>query len=77
MSIKLNEFIPENSTILINKWIDQLDISLKFVKSRKTKLGDFRYDINSGFQITINDDLNPFGTAVIYVKYIFIFSQIH
>ena len=35
-----------------------LQIDLKFVKPRNTKLGDFKYNYKNGLQITINNDLN-------------------
>lgn len=61
---RLNEFVPENSIKLIEKWLDQLNISLKFVNPRKTKLGDFRYDNKNGYQITINNNLNRFSSLI-------------
>ena len=37
-------YIPEESIPLISKWNNELDISLKFVLPRNTKLGDYKYD---------------------------------
>ena len=58
----LSLYIPEESIPLIRKWINELDISLKFVLQRNTKLGDYKYDNKNGNQITINNDLNPYAT---------------
>ena len=60
----LSLYIPKESIPLISKWINELDISLKFVLPRNTKLGDYRYDNKKGNQITINNDLNPYATLI-------------
>ena len=60
----LSLYIPEESIPLISKWIDELDVSLKFVLPRNTKLGDYKYDNKNGNQITINNDLNPYATLI-------------
>ena len=60
----LSLYIPEESISLIRKWINELDISLKFVLPRHTKLGDYKYDNKKGNQITINNDLNPYATLI-------------
>ena len=64
MSTSLIKFIPKNSIQLIEKWINKLNIDLKFVNSRKTKLGDFRFDNKNGYQITVNNDLNIFSSLI-------------
>ena len=60
----LSLYIPEESIPLIRKWINELDISLKFVLPRNTKLGDYKYDNKNGNQITINNDLNSYATLI-------------
>ena len=60
----LSLYVPEESISLIRKWINELDISLKFVLPRNTKLGDYKYDNKNGNQITINNDLNPYATLI-------------
>ena len=57
----------QNSISRIAKWIEILQIDLKFVKPRITKLGDFRYNYKNGLQITINNDLNPYQTLITMV----------
>jgi len=64
MSTSLIKFLPKNSIQLIEKWINKLNIHLKFVNPRKTKLGDFRFDNINGYQITINNDLNSFSSLI-------------
>ena len=64
MSSNLSLYIPEESIPLISKWINELDISLKFVLPRNTKLGDYKYDNKNGHQISINNDLNQYATLI-------------
>ncbi len=61
---ELSRSLPKDSIFRIIKWIESLQIDLKFVKPRITKLGDFRYNYKNGFQITINNDLNPYQTLI-------------
>ena len=61
---ELSRYLPEDSIFRIIKWIESLQIDLKFVKPRVTKLGDFRYNYKKGLQITINNDLNPYQTLI-------------
>ena len=67
MHNELSKYIPKNSIPRIAKWIEILQIDLKFVKPRITKLGDFRYNYKNGLQITINNDLNPYQTLITLV----------
>ena len=57
-------FIPSDSRSLIQKWVAEIDVVIKVVKARKTKLGDFRYSFDTKCIITINDDLNPFSFLI-------------
>ena len=67
MHNELSKYIPKNSISRIAKWIEILQIDLKFVKPRTTKLGDFKYSYKNGLQITINNDLNPYQTLITLV----------
>ena len=58
------DFLPTDSISLINKWVTEIDVVIKVVKSRKTKLGDFRHYFDKKSIITINDDLNPFSFLI-------------
>ena len=49
MHNELSKYIPKNSIYRIAKWIEILQIDLKFVKPRITKLGDFRYNYKKWF----------------------------
>ena len=64
MHNELSKYIPKNSISRIAKWIEILQIDLKFVKPRITKLGDFRYNYNkvanSNILLTFNYSDNNF-----------------
>ena len=48
------DLIPKASHELIKKLIDSENLTIKVVKTRKTKHGDFRSLKNRKFQITLN-----------------------
>jgi SprT protein len=58
------DLLPTESISLIQKWVAEIDVVIKVVKARKTKLGDFRYSFSNKCIITINDDLNPFSFLI-------------
>ena len=53
-------YIPEKAIPLVQYLIDQNNFTLKIVNQRQTKHGDFRKLPNGKFQITINNNLNPY-----------------
>jgi len=55
-----HKYIPENAINLVQSLIEYHSINLKIVNKRQTKHGDFRQLANGKFQITINNNLNPF-----------------
>ena len=55
-----HKHIPENAINLAQSLIEYHSINLKIVNQRQTKHGDFRQLANGKFQITINNNLNPF-----------------
>ena len=55
-----HKHIPENAINLVQSLIEYHSINLKIVNQRQTKHGDFRQLANGKFQITINNNLNPF-----------------
>ncbi|MDG1981112.1 MAG: sprT domain-containing protein [Flavobacteriaceae bacterium] len=55
-----HKYIPENAINLVQSLIEYHSINLKIVNQRQTKHGDFRQLANGKFQITINNNLNPF-----------------
>ena len=58
-------FLPIESRSLIQKWIAEIDVVIKVVKARKTKLGDFRYSYDNKYIIT---------TIIDIIKIVFIFN---
>ena len=47
---ELSRYIPKDSIFRIITWIERLQIDLKFVKPRNTKLGDFKYSYKECFE---------------------------
>ena len=62
------DLIPKASNELIKKLIDSENLTIKVVKTRKTKHGDFRSLKNRKFQITLNQIDN---------KYRFLITLVH
>ena len=55
-----HKYIPKNAINGVQSLIEKHKINLKIVNQRQTKHGDFRQLANGKFQITINNNLNPF-----------------
>ena len=62
-----HSFVPQSSNDLLQRWIDKLQVELRILNPRKTKLGDFKARGNK-LIITINNNLN---------KYSFLITLIH
>lgn len=56
----LKEYLPENSVLMVLELLEKNPCRLKIVSNRKTKHGDFRKLSNGNYQITVNNDLNPY-----------------
>ena len=56
----LGKYLPEKSVTLVIDLFQKYPCHIKIVKNRKTKHGDFRRFSNGLYQITINNDLNPY-----------------
>jgi hypothetical protein len=56
----LTTYIPEPAIEGVRLLIDTHNINLKIVNQRQTKHGDFRKLPNGQFQITVNNNLNPY-----------------
>lgn len=54
------KYIPEKAIPFIQFLIDTHNFTLKIVNQRQTKHGDFRKLPNGRFQITVNNNLNPY-----------------
>lgn len=60
MSITLLEqFLPQNSSIFIQKWLKEEHCHIRITKNRESKLGDYKPLREGGHQITINSTLEP------------------
>jgi len=55
-----HQYIPKAAIPFVDFLIDQHHFSLKIVNERATKHGDFRRLSNGKFQITVNNNLNPY-----------------
>ncbi len=65
----LQDYIPEESVLLVLDFLNTSNVQLKITKSRSTKLGDYRPPIRLKFhKISVNHDLN---------KYHFLVTLIH
>ena len=56
-------YIPHQSFPHIEKWITELNIDIRFVSARKTKLGDYQFRNNQHF-ITVNNNLNKYAALI-------------
>lgn len=56
----LSKYLPEKSVVTVIELFEKHPCHVKIVNNRKTKHGDFRRFPNGLFQITINNDLNPY-----------------
>jgi hypothetical protein len=66
---KLSKFLPEQGLKQVIDLIFEHKIRFKITQSRKSKFGDYRYDLrDKSEQISVNGDLNP---------YAFYFTTIH
>lgn len=62
----LDHFPPKVAEYCFNLW-DELSFEFIVSKKRDSKLGDFRFAPNKGFQITVNNNLNPYAFLVTYI----------
>lgn len=60
MNTEYHKYIPEKAIPFIQFLIDTHNFTLKIVNQRQTKHGDFRKLPNGRFQITVNNNLNPY-----------------
>jgi|688.fasta_scaffold495301_2 SprT protein len=62
----LDHFPPKVAEYCFNLW-NELSFEFIVSKKRDSKLGDFRFAPNKGFQITVNHNLNPYAFLVTYL----------
>lgn len=60
MEQEYQKYIPQKAIPFVQFLIDKHHFTLKIVNQRQTKHGDFRKLPNGRFQITVNNNLNPF-----------------
>ena len=60
MSDSFQKYVPKNAIPFVEFLIDEHHFTLKIVKQRATKHGDFRKLLDGRYQITVNNNLNPF-----------------
>ena len=62
------KFVPKAAVDYCNDLYESLTFEFKVTKSRRTKLGDFRFrpDMKKSI-ITVNNDLNPYAFLVTYL----------
>jgi hypothetical protein len=61
--LDFKNYIPHRAFPLITKWITELNIDIRFVSPRKTKLGDYQFRNNQHF-ITVNNNLNKYAALI-------------
>jgi len=68
MRPELAGFIPELAIPKINEWIESYRVSVEFVKPRRSKLGDHRFDrTERRSQITLNRDRSIYRNLITLV----------
>jgi len=58
-----HSFVPSESRVTLQAWIDELDVNLLISNPRKTKLGDFRF-YKGRLCISVNNNLNPYSFLI-------------
>jgi len=62
------KFVPQKAVAYCNELYETMEFEFKVTKSRRTKLGDFRFKPDQRKSIiTINNDLNRFAFLVTYL----------
>ncbi len=61
----LNNYVPENSLPILQKWFSQRPFELRITKKRSTKFGDFRASTKQDpNRISVNSNLNPYAFLI-------------
>jgi len=61
--LDFKNYIPHQAFPHIKEWINELNIDVRFVNARKTKLGDYQFRNNQHF-ITVNNNLNKYAALI-------------
>ncbi len=59
-AIGYEKYVPSKAIDALNRLMETYNVNLKVVNQRQTKHGDFRKLPNGRFQITVNNNLNPY-----------------
>ena len=61
----LQNYVPEESLLILKKWFNQRPFELKITKKRATKYGDFRASTNRlPARISVNSNLNQYAFLI-------------
>lgn len=64
----IKKFFPEKAVPIIANYYQSMNFSLRFVRPRKSKLGDFRPPRNNTrCMITLNSDLSPYNMTITFI----------
>ena len=64
-SEQFGSLVPENSWEIVNQWFRQDDLAFRLSRSRRTKLGDYRFDPKSKMSVvSVNQDLNLYSFLI-------------
>ena len=58
-----HSFVPLESRVILQAWIDELGVELLIANPRKTKLGDFKAKYDK-LSISVNNNLNPYSFLI-------------
>ena len=58
-----HSFVPLESRVTLQAWIDELGVDLLISSPRKTKLGDFKV-LRGRLSISVNNNLNPYSFLI-------------
>ena len=58
-----HSYVPSESRVKLQAWIDELGVDLLISNPRKTKLGDFKVRHNK-LSISVNNNLNPYSFLI-------------
>ena len=59
-TLEYEKYVPSNAVDMLQNIMETHQVNLKVVNQRQTKHGDFRKLRNGSFQITVNNNLNPY-----------------
>lgn len=61
----LQNYVPQESLPILEKWFNQKPFELRIPKKRTTKFGDFRASLKSQYhRISVNSDLNKYAFLI-------------